>query len=97
MKKLIAIKEFCLHHNLSNEFINELYHNDIIEFITIKRTRFIEAKNLPALEKVVRLYNDLRINIEGIHTILHLLSALEKKEAELHNLRNALSFYTFNT
>ena len=93
-QKLVAVKEFCLHHNISNDFIIELYQNEIIELVTVKRTRFIPEKNLHTLEKIIRLHNDLEINLEGIQTILHLLSALEKKEAQLSTLRNQLEFFT---
>ncbi len=33
------------------------------------------------------------INIEGIQTILQLLTSIEKKETELKELRNKLDFY----
>src|SRR6187399_1217058 len=92
-KKMIAVKEFCSHHNISIEFIQELYRNEMIELEVVKRKSFIAEKNLHAVEKAVRLHNELHINIEGIQTILHLLSSLEKKEAELITLRNQLSFY----
>ncbi|MEO6670938.1 MAG: chaperone modulator CbpM [Ferruginibacter sp.] len=92
-QKLVAIKEFCLHHNISNDLINQLHQYEIIELVTVKRTRFIAEKNLQSLEKIVRLYNDLQVNVEGIQTILHLLASLEKKEAELYTLRNQLEFY----
>ena len=92
-KKMIAVKEFCSHHNISVAFIQELHRNEMIELEMVKRTGFIAEKNLHTVEKAVRLHNDLHINIEGIQTILHLLSSLEKKEAELITLRNQLAFY----
>jgi chaperone modulatory protein CbpM len=93
-QKLIAVKEFCTYHNISTELIHELHRNEIIELVMVKRTSYITEKNLPHFEKAVRLYNDLHVNIEGIQTILHLLSSIEKKEAEITKLRNLLDFYT---
>ena len=95
-QKLIAIKEFCLHHHISKDFIHELHQFEMIELVTVKRSRFIAEKNLHTLEKIVRLHNELQVNIEGIQTILHLLTSLEKKEAELYTLRNQLEFYTLS-
>lgn len=92
-QKLVAVKEFCLHHNITPQFIQDLHRNEIIELVMVKRTSFIPEKKLHALEKIVRLYNDLHINIEGIQTVLQLLSSLEKKEAELNELKNRLEFY----
>ena len=93
-QKLIAVKEFCAFHHISTELVHELYRNEVIDLVMIKRTGYIEEKNLSHFEKAVRLYNDLQVNIEGIQTILHLLSHIEKKEAEITSLRNQLDFYT---
>ena len=92
-QKLVAVKQFCTLHQISIEFIQELHRNEVIELVMVKRTGFIAEKNLHTVERAVRLYHDLHINIEGIQTILHLLSSLEKKEAELNTLRNQLAFY----
>ena len=92
-QKLVAVKEFCRHHKIDLEFIQSLRRNEMIELVMIKRTSFIAEDDLQSLEKAVRLYHELDINIEGIQTILHLLSSLEKKENELMTLRNQLGFY----
>ncbi len=94
IQNLIAVKEFCAHHDISAEFLLDLQHNEIIELVTIKRTSFIDTKQLPSLEKAIRLYRDLQINVEGIQTILQLLSTIERKELELNYLRNQLDFYS---
>jgi hypothetical protein len=93
-QKLIAVKEFCVHHHISTDFIFSLQQNEMIELVTIKRTHYINESNLSNLEKIIRLYNDLQINIEGIQTIFHLLASIEKKESELTKLRNKLAFYS---
>lgn len=95
-QKLIAVKEFCVHHNLSREFIIDLYNNELIELVTIKRTMYIPETGLQLLEKIIRMHHELEINIEGIQTILQLLSSIDKKEKELTSLKNQLSFYVSN-
>lgn len=92
-QKLTAVKEFCVHHNISSEFIISLHNNELIQLVTVKRTMYIPENGLQLLEKIIRLHNELQINIEGIQTILHLLSSIEKKEKELTSLKNQLSFY----
>jgi len=92
-QKLIAVKEFCIHHNIGREFIINLHNNELIELVTVKRTLYIPETGLQLLEKIIRMHNELQINIEGIQTILQLLSSIDKKEKELTSLRNQLSFY----
>jgi len=92
--KLIAVKEFCLHHQVKTDLILEMYSHEMLELVWIKRTVYIPEKNLPQLEKMIRLHRDLQLNLEGIQTVLQLLHSLEKKEAELQKLHNLLEFYT---
>ncbi|MBS1743652.1 MAG: hypothetical protein JST81_11515 [Bacteroidetes bacterium] len=92
-KRMIAVKEFCTHHNLETDFIKQLQHHDLIEMVMVKRTGYIVEKNLPIAEKAARLHNELNVNIEGIHAIFQLLSLVEKKEQEIIQLRRELEFY----
>lgn len=92
-EKLVAVKEFCLHHNIQAAFIEELSHHGIIEIVRVKRSGYIPVKNLEMLERVVRIYTQLDVNPPGIATILQLLSQLNRKEEELLELRNELEFY----
>ena len=93
-QKLIPVKEFCVHHHIKPALIQEFYNHEMIELVWVKRTGYIPQKSLQPLERMLRLHNELQINIEGIQTILHLLSNIEKKETELQKLRNLLEFYT---
>ena len=91
--KLIAIREFCKHHDISTEFIFELYQHDMVELVKVKRTDYIPSGCLHKLEKIIRLHHDLDIIVPGIQTVLHLLSTIEKQENEIKKLRNKLEFH----
>jgi hypothetical protein len=93
-QKLIAVKEFCLHHKIKTEFIFDLQQYDLVELVTIKRTKYIPENDLAAVERMLRLHVDLAINIEGIHAVSKMIAALERKETELKRLRNLLEFYS---
>ena len=90
---LIALDVFCVNHNIEISFISLLHQNGLIEITTIEETSFIEASQLQQLEKFVRFYNDLDINIEGIETITHLLERLSTLQSEIIMLRNRLQLY----
>jgi hypothetical protein len=92
--KLIAAKEFCSYHNISIEFISALKENELIDLVVEKRTAYIPHKQLPQLETIVRLHNELQINAEGIPTVLQLINQLQQKEKELQQLKNLVNFYT---
>jgi hypothetical protein len=68
----------------------------LIEITTIKETGFIDAGQLQQLEKFIRLYYELDINMEGIETITHLLQRINNLQDEIIALRNRLRLYEIN-
>ncbi len=90
---LIAVNEFCIHHNIEISFIELLQQNGLIKINTIESKYFVEKKQLPQLEKFVRFYYDLNINLEGIETITYLLKRIENCQNEITELKNRLRLY----
>ena len=90
---LIAVDEFCANHNIEISFISSLQQTGLIEITTIKETGFIDPNQLLQLEKIVRLYYELDINLEGIETINHLLRRISSMQDEIIALRNKLRIY----
>lgn len=90
---LIAVDKFCACHNIEISFISSLQHNGLIEITTIEEADFIDAEQLPQLEKIVRFHYELDINLEGIETITHLLNRLNIVQEKNKALRNRLRLY----
>jgi hypothetical protein len=65
----------------------------LIEITTIKESAFIEADQLQKLEKFVRLYYELDINLEGIETVNYLLQRINVLQDEITLLKNKLGIY----
>jgi hypothetical protein len=92
-KKLIAVSEFCANHNIDVSFVISLHDSGLIEITRIQETIFINRDQLRQLEKIITLYFDLDINLEGIESISHLLKKIDSLKNEIHILRNQLSLY----
>ena len=90
---LIPVDDFCASHNIEISFISTLQQNGLIEITTIRETCFIDADQLPQLEKIVRFYYELDINLEGIETITHLLQRIKSLQNEIVVLKNRLRLY----
>ncbi len=90
---LVKVDEFCANHNIEISFISSLQENGLIEIKTIKDSGFIESEQLLQLEKIVRLYYELDINLEGIETINYLLHRIGNLQDEIQMLRNKLRIY----
>jgi chaperone modulatory protein CbpM len=90
---LIALDEFCANHNIEISFVSSLHQTGLIEIKTVKETVFIDADQLQQLEKFIRLYYELDINLEGIETISHLLERIKSLQEENITLKNRLRLY----
>lgn len=93
VENLIAVNEFCVNHRIEISFISSLQQTGLIEITTVKETEFIDAGQLQQLEKFIRLYYELDINLEGIETISHLLQRINSMQDEIIALKNRLRLY----
>ena len=92
-KNYIAVNDFCINHNIEISFISSLQQTGLIEIATIEEAAFIDAEQLQQVEKFIRFYYDLDINLEGIETITHLLNRMNAMQDEIISLRNRLRLY----
>ena len=90
---LISTDEFCVHHNIEFSFIRNLCEFGLLETVTVEKTEFITEDQLEKLERMLRLHNELDINIEGIDTIDHLLGKMHDLQNEVTKLKNRLRLY----
>ena len=90
---MVMLDEFCASHRVEISFIQSLEENGLIETVAINQVLHITSNDLPKLEQITRLHQDLNINPEGIDAINHLLSHIEEMKQEIVRLRNRLSFY----
>jgi hypothetical protein len=90
---LIAIDEFCAKHDIEVSFISSLQQTGLIEITTIEEVGFIPMDQIQQVEKFIRFYYELDINLEGIETISHLLKRVNDLQEEIIELRNRLGLY----
>ncbi len=90
---LIAANEFCIYHNIEPSFIYSLQQSGLIEITVVEEKPFVDENELPQLEKLVRLYREMDINLEGIETITYLLQRMNEMQRQIVKLTNRLSMY----
>lgn len=90
---LIAVTEFCSNNNIEISFVSSLNQSGLIELKKVNDADFIESDKLYLLEKYVRLYYELDINLEGIETINYLLERIDSMQEEIKKLTNRLRLY----
>ena len=90
---MIAIEVFCTNYDVEYSFVESLQEHDLIETVIVDNARFLQVPHLHRIERVIRLYHDLDINLEGIEAIQGLLGRIEHLDREIASLRNRLRFY----
>ena len=92
-KNLIHIKQFCVYHEIENTFIKELHNYGLVEIIMLEDDEFLEPERLPLIEKMIRMHYDLKINLEGLDAIYHLLNKIEVLQQNLTAAQNKLRVF----
>lgn len=90
---LISIENFCSHHAIGINFIQSLEEFGLIETAVVKKAVWLNVSDLDKLERYIRLYKELEINIEGLHAVSHLLNQMENMRNEITSLNNEINYY----
>ncbi len=92
-QNLIQIETICYHYKVEISFIKDLENIGLITVETYENTKFIHEDKISDLEKMIRLHNELNVNIEGIDVVFNLLQKEIQLKEELNALKSRLRLY----
>jgi len=95
-QELILIEKLCIHHQIEYSFFDALENIGLIKIETIEQNKFINQDKIGELEKMIRLYTELNVNVEGIDIIFNLLKRERTLTEEIKVLKNRLGLYENN-
>jgi len=90
---LILLSECCLQLGIDHSFVLILEERGLIKTIQQQSTIYINVIELPRLEKIVRLHEELEINLPGIEVVLDLTERIENLQIAMTELENKLRMY----
>lgn len=95
MKKeqLIPTQTICSCYNIEISFVDSLNKMGLIHIVIIEEHQYIHQDQISDLEKIIRLYNELDVNLEGIDVVFNLLEKEQQLRDELNALKNRLRRY----
>jgi hypothetical protein len=92
-KHLISTQTICSHYNIEISFVDALYKMGLIQIEIIEQNQYIHQDQIGNLEKIIRLHNELNVNLEGIDVVFNLLEKERELRNELIALKNRLRLY----
>jgi hypothetical protein len=92
-EQLILLETFCIEYPVDFSFIQLLIEHGLVQISTVEEQTYIPESELPQIEKIIRLHNDLEINLEGVEVINYLLAKLQQQQDEINALQNKLRFF----
>ena len=96
-EELIPAGEFCTFHHVELSFLQTLHDSGLIAMTVRNGAVFLDAGQLPEVEKFARWHYELAINPEGIEALSHVLGRIDNLLTENHQLRNRLRRYESST
>lgn len=91
--ELILIDKLCSHYKLELSFFDDLDNIGLIKIETLEQQKFIHQDKISDLEKMIRLHQELNVNIEGIDIVFNLIGKEMKLQEEINSLKNRLRLY----
>ncbi|NNC70528.1 MAG: hypothetical protein HKN90_06890 [Flavobacteriaceae bacterium] len=88
--QLITIEQICTNYGVPNSFIDSLREYELIEIITTSNVQCVHHDEVVHIEKMMRMYYDLNINMEGLDVVRRLLHQVETLQNEVNKLNNRL-------
>jgi hypothetical protein len=92
-QSLIPRDTLCSQYNIEISFVETLDKMGLIRIEIIEQTHFIHQDQIGDLEKIIRLHDELNVNLEGIDVVFNLLEKERQLKSELSTLRNRLRIY----
>jgi hypothetical protein len=93
---LIPTHTICTQYNIEISFVDALNKMGLIKIEIVEEKQFIHHEQIGDLEKIIRLYNELNVNLEGIDVVFNLLEKEKQLKNELIVLKNRLRLYEGN-
>ena len=93
MENLISIPELCIHYTVEMSFFTNLSEMGLLEIKTIESKQYIDSDAIYEIEKMIRMHQELDVNIEGIDVVFNLLQKIDRLQNELTALKNRLRLY----
>lgn len=92
-ENFIPVNTLCIHYKMEQSFFGNLSEIGLIDIQIIEDTPYIHKDSIYEIEKIIRMHQELDVNLEGIDVVFNLLQKIDALQTELVAVRNRLLLY----
>lgn len=92
-EKYIPVVQLCNLYQIEVTFFYELNDLGLVELISRDNDFFLHEETLFKVERILRIHQELNVNMEGIDVVLNLLDKVDKLQDEVHVMKSRLRLY----
>ena len=89
----IPLDTLCVHYQIEMSFFLNLNEIGLLEIKTVEKSPCIREEGIAELERIIRIYHDLDVNMEGIDIVFNLLHKIDALHSEVGALKSRLGLY----
>tara|TARA_R110002124_G_scaffold209664_4_gene376207 strand:- start:47 stop:340 length:294 start_codon:yes stop_codon:yes gene_type:complete len=89
----VPLNELCIHYQVEMSFFRNLNDVGLIEIQTVEKSPCVHEERISELERIIRIYQELDVNMEGIDVVFNLLHKIDSLNTEVSSLKNRLRLY----
>lgn len=93
IENLIAIPILCTHYKVELSFFTNLSEMGLLEIKIVEAIQYVDIDMVFKIEKMLRMHQELDLNIEGIDVVINLLQKIDALQNELTSVKNRLRLY----
>jgi hypothetical protein len=91
-QKLVLVETLCVHYEIETSFFESLEEIGLIVLVRENEGIYISEEKVTDFEKVLRLHEELNVNLEGIDVIFNLVKKVEELQIELALVKQRLGY-----
>ncbi|WP_373514141.1 chaperone modulator CbpM [Persicitalea sp.] len=92
-ENLVPINVLCTHYRVEMSFFSSLEEIGLVDLEAVENTKYIPSEKLGDVEKILRMQQDLNLNLEAIDIVFHLLDKVNGLQSELQSIKSRLRIY----
>lgn len=92
-ENFIPLAKLCTHYKVEMSFFSRLSEIGLIEITTMEQSQYIHPDKINDIEKMIRIHQELNVNMEGIDIVFNLLQKIDDLQNELISIKNKLDLY----